>query len=79
MNLRQVRNGERMTTEPRKRLRVHEVAALFDVGRDTIYRAIRNGLLPAERVGQGKGVFRVDEEGMQAYREHCRRAATNPA
>ena len=68
-----------MTSEPQKRLRVHEVAALFDVGRDTIYRAIRDGLLPAERIGSGKGVLRVSEDDVRAYRELCRNAAANPA
>jgi excisionase family DNA binding protein len=64
-----------MTSETPKRLRVREVAALFDVGRDVIYRAIAAGLLPAERIGRGNGVFRVTDADVEAYRERCRKAA----
>lgn len=45
-------------------LTVAEVAELFRVSSMTVYRLIRNGELPALRVGRS---YRVSEEDLQAY------------
>lgn len=43
---------------------VHEVAALLRVSRMTVYRLIRQGDLPAVRVGRG---YRIREEDVARY------------
>lgn len=45
-------------------LTVAEVAELFRVSSMTVYRLIRNGELPAVRVGRS---YRVREDDLQAY------------
>ncbi len=45
-------------------LTVAEVADLFRVSSMTVYRLIRNGELPAVRVGRS---YRVREDDLQAY------------
>lgn len=45
-------------------LTVAEVADLFRVSSMTVYRLIRNGDLPAVRVGRS---YRVREDDLQAY------------
>lgn len=45
-------------------LTVAEVAELFRVSSMTVYRLIRNGDLPAVRVGRS---YRVREDDLQAY------------
>lgn len=45
-------------------LTVAEVAELFRVSSMTVYRLIRNGELPAVRVGRS---YRVSEEDLQSY------------
>ena len=45
-------------------LTVAEVAELFRVSSMTVYRLIRNGELPAVRVGRS---YRVREEDLQSY------------
>jgi excisionase family DNA binding protein len=47
-------------------LTVSEVADLFRVSSMTVYRLIRNGELPAVRVGRS---YRVREDDLQAYLE----------
>ena len=47
-------------------LTVAEVADLFRVSSMTVYRLIRNGELPAVRVGRS---YRVTESDLQAYLE----------
>lgn len=47
-------------------LTVAEVADLFRVSSMTVYRLIRNGELPAVRVGRS---YRVSEEDLQSYLE----------
>ena len=53
-----------LTPEPMK---VKEVAALLNVGVDTVYVAIRTGLLGAYRVGAGRGTLRVPQSALKAY------------
>jgi excisionase family DNA binding protein len=47
-------------------LTVSEVADMFRVSSMTVYRLIRNGELPAVRVGRS---YRVREDDLQAYLE----------
>jgi excisionase family DNA binding protein len=47
--------------------RVAQVAAILNVHRTTVYRAIESGDLPAVRLGQGRGGLRVSQEALTAY------------
>lgn len=51
---------------PTALLTVAEVADMFRVSSMTVYRLIRNGELPAVRVGRS---YRVSETDLQAYLE----------
>jgi excisionase family DNA binding protein len=67
-----------MTTDadPETLIPVTELARQVRVHRTTIYRYIRLGLLPAHRIGIGKGTLRVAEKDWDAYLAACREAAT---
>lgn len=57
---------------------VTELAKQARVHRTTLYRAIRAGLLPAMRIGVGKGAIRVRPSDWNAYLAACRaNAATH--
>ncbi|MGH3567805.1 MAG: helix-turn-helix domain-containing protein, partial [Pseudonocardia sp.] len=49
-------------------LRVEAVAALFEVSKETIYRAISSGRLDALRIG---GSPRVPSEALRAFTDEC--------
>lgn len=48
-------------------LRVKEVAAALRVDASTIYLAIRQGDLPAYRVGAGRGTIRISRAAFDQY------------
>lgn len=52
---------------------VGEVAAELRVGRQTVYRMIQDGRLPAARVG---GLFRITEADLNAYKQRVGLATT---
>lgn len=62
--------------EEERFVRVADIAKELKVGRDTVYRAIRDGRLPAFRFGSGRGTLRVTEKDRDAYLAACREAAT---
>lgn len=53
--------------KPSQLHRVKAIAAQLDVHVTTVYRLIDAGVLPAVRVGFGKGALRVTDEAFQAY------------
>lgn len=64
-----------MTTALPRLVSVRTVADLLDVSRSTVNRLISAGELPANRVGKGRGVFRVPEAAVIAY---LKRTTTSP-
>ena len=48
-------------------LRVPEVARALDVHRDTVYRRIARGDIPAIRLGDGKGSLRIPLDELKAW------------
>lgn len=54
-------------TDQDHRLTVADIARLYNVSRMTIYRAIKDGRLPSERVGRS---IRVRESAMEAWVKH---------
>jgi len=61
-----------MQVEGTRYLRVEAVAEMFDVSKQTIYRAIRSGRLDAVRVG---GSVRVPSEALRVFVDECGEAA----
>lgn len=64
--------------EDERPVRVADIAKELNVGRDTVYRAIRAGDLPARRIGRGRGTLRVEREDLDIYLAACRQNATAP-
>lgn len=58
-------------------VRVADIARDLGVGRDTVYRAIRAGQLPALRIGHGRGTLRITPQDRDAYLTACRANATS--
>lgn len=56
-------------------LLVSEVAKQIRVTKSTIHRLIDAGVLPALRVGIGKGAIRIRRTAWEAYLEVCEEAA----
>ena len=63
------------TAENEQLVRVADIAAALNVGRDTVYRAIRSGRLDALRIGHGRGTLRITPEARDAYLAACRENA----
>ena len=64
-----------MQVEGTRMYRVRDVAEGLDVSVATIYRAIESGVLPALKVGTGKGALRIPGVAVQAYMRACSQAA----
>ena len=64
-----------MQVEGTRMYRVRDVAEGLDVSVATIYRAIESGVLPALKVGTGKGALRIPGVAVQAYMRACEQAA----
>ena len=65
-----------MQVEGTRMYRVRDVAEGLDVSVATIYRAIESGVLPALKVGTGKGALRIPGVAVQAYMRACEQACT---
>ena len=55
--------------EPHTLMRVDEVAALLGQCRETVYRKIQAGQIPALRLGGGRCALRVDSAALSAWLE----------
>lgn len=55
-----------MTTEFPELLTIEQVADYYQTSKDTVRRWIREGILPAYRIGSGRGAIRVKREDMLA-------------
>ncbi|MDA3644155.1 helix-turn-helix domain-containing protein [Saccharopolyspora indica] len=64
-----------MPDQGRRYYRVKEVADLFDVSVNTIYRAIDSKQLTALKIGEGKGAYRVPDYAVAAFEKACTQAA----
>ena len=51
-----------MTTELPELMTIEQVAEYYQASKDTVRRWIREGVLPAYRVGSGRGAIRVKKE-----------------
>lgn len=67
-----------MQVEGTRMLRVRAVAQMFDVSKQTVYRAIHAGALPAVKLGINKG-FRVPETAVKSWIKSRVVAGTNAA
>jgi excisionase family DNA binding protein len=52
---------------PTTPLRVKDVAAALDVNVQTVYALVRQGDLPAYRVGAGRGTIRISRAAFDQY------------
>ncbi len=64
-----------MQVDGTRMYRVRDVAEGLDVSVATIYRAIESGVLPALKVGTGKGALRIPGAAVQEYMRACEQAA----
>ena len=55
------------THELPRLLRIPEVARALDVHRDTVYRRIARGDIPAVRLGDGRAALRVPADELAAW------------
>lgn len=53
-----------MTTELPELLTIEQVAEYYQTSKDTVRRWIREGVLPAYRIGSGRGAIRVKRDDM---------------
>ena len=55
-----------MTTERPELMTIEQVAEYDQASQDTVRRWIRSGVLPAYRIGSGRGAIRVKREDVLA-------------